>query len=306
MILCESLIDALSFWCAGYRNVTAAYGTAGFAADHGPPSSATGWAGCSSPTTMTPPATPRPTSWPPSSWPRHRVLPGRLPLGRDANDVAVAPPNPRRRLGRCLGEPAGWDGHRATLQDVQRQVFRSVGDWAEGAPASEPPQSTPGCGQLPMTSWWSRRGATAGGCATSAKAPTPGSLRVNVMVGFGRAVPRRHGRPLRGPPAERLRGVRRRTAAGRPGPAKSRTRARCSSPPRTPRRPRRAPPTAEPGVPGGGGRAGGRPLAVLLAPTYWSGDRRVRARSGVVGERPRALAAWLTLTAGCRTGPWGR
>ena len=34
MVLCESLIDALSFWCAGYRNVTAAYGTAGFGDDH--------------------------------------------------------------------------------------------------------------------------------------------------------------------------------------------------------------------------------------------------------------------------------
>jgi DNA primase len=29
LILCESLIDALSFWCAGYRNVTAAYGVEG-------------------------------------------------------------------------------------------------------------------------------------------------------------------------------------------------------------------------------------------------------------------------------------
>ncbi len=34
VILCESLIDALTFWCAGYRNVTAAYGTEGFTADH--------------------------------------------------------------------------------------------------------------------------------------------------------------------------------------------------------------------------------------------------------------------------------
>ena len=30
MILCEALIDALSFWCAGYRNVTSAYGVEGF------------------------------------------------------------------------------------------------------------------------------------------------------------------------------------------------------------------------------------------------------------------------------------
>jgi DNA primase catalytic core len=34
IIVCESLIDALSFWCAGYRNVTAAYGTEGFTDDH--------------------------------------------------------------------------------------------------------------------------------------------------------------------------------------------------------------------------------------------------------------------------------
>src|SRR6202000_594708 len=34
IILCESLIDALSFWCAGYRNVTASYGVNGFTDDH--------------------------------------------------------------------------------------------------------------------------------------------------------------------------------------------------------------------------------------------------------------------------------
>ncbi len=34
IILCESLIDALTFWCAGYRNVTCSYGTEGFISDH--------------------------------------------------------------------------------------------------------------------------------------------------------------------------------------------------------------------------------------------------------------------------------
>jgi DNA primase catalytic core len=34
VIVCEALIDALTFWCAGYRNVTAAYGVEGFTADH--------------------------------------------------------------------------------------------------------------------------------------------------------------------------------------------------------------------------------------------------------------------------------
>lgn len=30
VILCESLIDAMTFWCAGFRNVTTSYGTSGF------------------------------------------------------------------------------------------------------------------------------------------------------------------------------------------------------------------------------------------------------------------------------------
>jgi len=34
IILCEALIDALTFWVAGYRNVTAAYGVEGFTPDH--------------------------------------------------------------------------------------------------------------------------------------------------------------------------------------------------------------------------------------------------------------------------------
>ncbi len=33
VILCEALIDALTFWCAGYRNVTASYGINGFPPD---------------------------------------------------------------------------------------------------------------------------------------------------------------------------------------------------------------------------------------------------------------------------------
>jgi DNA primase len=34
IILCESLIDALTFWCGDYRNVTASYGVNGFTEDH--------------------------------------------------------------------------------------------------------------------------------------------------------------------------------------------------------------------------------------------------------------------------------
>jgi DNA primase len=34
IILTEALIDALTFWCAGFRNVTASYGVEGFTGDH--------------------------------------------------------------------------------------------------------------------------------------------------------------------------------------------------------------------------------------------------------------------------------
>jgi DNA primase len=34
IILCESIIDALTFWCAGFRNVTASYGVNGFTDSH--------------------------------------------------------------------------------------------------------------------------------------------------------------------------------------------------------------------------------------------------------------------------------
>jgi DNA primase catalytic core len=34
IVLCESLIDALTFWCAGVRNVTSSYGVEGFTDDH--------------------------------------------------------------------------------------------------------------------------------------------------------------------------------------------------------------------------------------------------------------------------------
>jgi DNA primase len=34
VILCESIIDALTFWCAGYTNVTASFGAEGFTDDH--------------------------------------------------------------------------------------------------------------------------------------------------------------------------------------------------------------------------------------------------------------------------------
>ena len=46
MIVCESLIDALTFWCAGFRHVTASYGAGGFTADHAGAFARIRWDGC--------------------------------------------------------------------------------------------------------------------------------------------------------------------------------------------------------------------------------------------------------------------
>jgi DNA primase len=34
IILCEALIDGLTFWCAGFRQVTTSYGVNGFTEEH--------------------------------------------------------------------------------------------------------------------------------------------------------------------------------------------------------------------------------------------------------------------------------
>ena len=34
VILCEALLDAMTFWVHGFKNVTASYGTGGFTEDH--------------------------------------------------------------------------------------------------------------------------------------------------------------------------------------------------------------------------------------------------------------------------------
>ncbi len=110
IVLTESLIDALTLWCAGFRHVTAAFGTEGFTVDHA------------------------------EAFARHnvrRVLIGydndpagnkaaqtlagsllaegvecfrvQLPAGQDLNDVAVAARNPTDVLGRAL-RSATWMG----------------------------------------------------------------------------------------------------------------------------------------------------------------------------------------------------
>ncbi|MGH9002368.1 MAG: CHC2 zinc finger domain-containing protein, partial [Acidimicrobiia bacterium] len=113
VIVCESLIDALSFWCAGFRHVTAAYGIEGFTADHLDAFRRNG--------------TKRVLvayDADPAGDPAARKLAETLtaegvecfrvtfPAGADANDVARDATNPADALGRLIRQ-AAWMGKGA-------------------------------------------------------------------------------------------------------------------------------------------------------------------------------------------------
>ena len=109
-LLCEALIDALTLWSAGFRNVTAAYGVNGFTPDH--------WrlldefkpgrvilcfdndpAGNAAAEALRPKLEQRGLN----------VIRARLPEGHDINDVACASKNPAEALAAVIGAepPAG-------------------------------------------------------------------------------------------------------------------------------------------------------------------------------------------------------
>ncbi|MGH9268011.1 MAG: CHC2 zinc finger domain-containing protein, partial [Acidimicrobiales bacterium] len=110
VIVCESLIDALSFWCAGFRHVTAAYGTEGVTTEHLDALRAhdikrvllafdADDAGDKAATKLA-------KSLMGEGVECFRV---QLPAGADANDVACGAKNPTDALGRLL-RSAAWMG----------------------------------------------------------------------------------------------------------------------------------------------------------------------------------------------------
>jgi DNA primase catalytic core len=110
VIVTESLIDALSFWCAGFRHVTACYGAGGFTPDHERAFSEHG-------VRRVLIAFDRDDAGDKAA----RELAGELaakgiecfrvefPAGADANDVAVASKDPAGSLGRAI-RSAAWMG----------------------------------------------------------------------------------------------------------------------------------------------------------------------------------------------------
>jgi DNA primase catalytic core len=211
VILCESLIDALTFYCAGFPHVTASYGTAGFTPDHveaferhhvtrvliaydhdlagdeAAKSLAQDLMGCGIEC--------------------FRIL---FPYGGDANDVATSATKVADALGRCVREAqwmgAGTTPTRRRSRPVQGDDERPEGDAVGGQGGVVDAELTiqGDEGSKPLSSSAAVL-PTAILVAVAAshdelvvevgprrwrvrhipKVASPGSLRVNVMVGMG-------------------------------------------------------------------------------------------------------------------------
>ena len=306
VVLCESLLDASSFWCAGFRNVTAAYGTAVFGDDHR------------------------------AAFAQHRVQRCLIAYDHDdAGDAAAdklaaeltgtgteclrvvfpgaptpttSPPaamTPAMSSAVTWPRPAGWEGHRQRWQ-VPRTWPSAPGAVAEvpRAPAPCPagePLSAPAVVvahdelvvELGGHRWRVRH---------IPKAPTPGALRVNLMVGVGErfhvdtvdlyAARQREPSPRRRPKSCAARREQLKEELGRALLAVEDAQAAAA-----------APVEAGPAPMSAAEREAA--LELLCSPELLEKVVGAFGALGVVGEREAALAAWLTLTSRLSDRPLG-
>ncbi len=133
IILTESLIDALTLWCSGFRHVTASYGTEGFTPDH-----AAALAEHNVRRVLigydNDPAGNKAASTLAASLLAEGIECFRigLPVGQDVNDVAVGAKNPTDVLGRAIRQ-ASWMG-KGTAPTPRRQVHTP--ESAEAVPSA--------------------------------------------------------------------------------------------------------------------------------------------------------------------------
>ena len=151
IVLTESLIDALTLWCAGFRHVTASYGTEGFTTDHADAFARHGvrrvLIGYDNDPAGNKAAQALATALLADGIECFRL---QLPPGQDLNDVAVAARNPTDILGKAL-RTATWMGkgtgpktrrHASPVPEPeaeQEQVLPSAAAVALDEPAAEPP-----------------------------------------------------------------------------------------------------------------------------------------------------------------------
>jgi DNA primase len=144
VILCEALLDALTFWCAGFRHVTSAFGVSGFTDDllaalvaHGVRRLLIAYdrdeAGDAAAAKLAPVLEQRGIA-------PYRVL---FPKGMDANDYAVKVGPPEKSLGLVLRKAEfmgqGPEPQRTTVvpaPTIESAPSLSVSALAPGAPAS--------------------------------------------------------------------------------------------------------------------------------------------------------------------------
>lgn len=140
LVVCESLIDALSLWCAGFRHVTAAYGVGGWTPEHQAAVEAHGIrrvliafdadpAGDGGAKALA-------TQLMAAGVECFRV---ELPRGADVNDVAVQATNATDALGRLLRK-AAWMG---TGRPPARATIAAAGSGSSLAAAVDPAAAGP-------------------------------------------------------------------------------------------------------------------------------------------------------------------
>lgn len=205
VILTESLIDALTLFSAGFEHVTSSYGTSGFTTAHKEAFARAGVARVLLAYDHDPAgdvaATALAAELMASGIECFRVV---LPLGADVNDVAVAAANPRDALGRLV-RAATWMGSGAGRERTRHEAPPApVSSSAARLPAPlAPPVVTPATPPPPVVTPVPEPPAPLPATAAAhdelvveigphrwrvrqiAKAPTPGSLRMNVMVAAG-------------------------------------------------------------------------------------------------------------------------
>lgn len=144
VILCEALIDAMTFWVAGYRNVTAAYGVSGFTADHWAVFKEHGIervliaydrdaAGNQAAETLA-------KELNEAGIDAFRVL---FPKGMDANEYALKVQPVHESLGLAIRK-AEWmgQGKRSTITTVNEPAVEERHDVTEETPAEQAPETS--------------------------------------------------------------------------------------------------------------------------------------------------------------------
>lgn len=140
VILCEALLDAMTFWCAGYRNVIAAFGVNGFTAEH---LAALSYHGVKKVLV----AYDRDEAGDRGAAAVAETLAGagidvwrvRFPAGLDANDYAVRSGNAEHALGLALEQAVRMSHSSSNSGDAAASETAASGSANPSALTAEPP-----------------------------------------------------------------------------------------------------------------------------------------------------------------------